>query len=407
MTAPRLAWGLCGAALVLAVLGVAVLALNRTTPGGAVYGYWLEQTALALAFPTVGALIAANRPRNPIGWILIAAGLSGALVLLASEYALYALFTDPDALPGGRLAAWVSAWAGTVAFGVIFSFLFLLFPDGRLPNARWRRVAWAAAVTLTLVIVTSALKPRLTDEAGEPVPQGAPRTVENPLGLDGAGALLHQIETTAIVLFVLLCVLPAVASLILRYRGSSGERRQQIKWLAYAAGMLAVGIFVIPDVLRALWGETTAVSAVTSALEVVPVIGIPLATGIAILRHRLYDIDVVINRTLVYGALTATLGGTYLALVLLIGLTIGRSNVAIAVSTLAVAALFRPARARIQAGVDRRFYRRRYDAALTLEAFGGRLRDELDLEALGADLRGVVTETVQPAHVSLWLRREP
>jgi hypothetical protein len=268
-------------------------------------------------------------------------------------------------------------------------------------------VAWAAAVTLTLVMVTSALKPRLTDEAGEPVPQGAPRTVENPLGLDGAGALLHQIETTAIVLFVLLCVLPAVASLILRYRGSSGERRQQIKWLAYAAGMLAVGIFVIPDVLRALWGETTAVSAVTSALEVVPVIGIPLATGIAILRHRLYDIDVVINRTLVYGALTATLGGTYLALVLLIGLTIGRSNVAIAVSTLAVAALFRPARARIQAGVDRRFYRRRYDAALTLEAFGGRLRDELDLEALGADLRGVVTETVQPAHVSLWLRREP
>ena len=168
--------------------------------------------------------------------------------------------------------------------------------------------------------------------------------------------------------------------------------------------MLAVGIFVVPDVLRALWGETAAVSAVTSALEVVPVIGIPLATGIAILRHRLYDIDLVIRRTLVYGALTATLGATYFGLVLLVSLAVGESGLAVAVSTLAVAALFRPARARIQAAVDRRFFRRRYDAALTLEAFGARLRDELDLEALGADLRQVVRDTVQPTHVSLWLR---
>ena len=404
MTAPRLAWLLCGAALLLAALGLGLLALNHTAPQGAVYDDWLEQAALAFAFPTVGALIAAKRPRNPIGWLLIAAGLSGATVLFASEYALYALFTEPDALLGGQVAAWVSAWAGTVAFGVIFSYLFLLFPDGRPPSPRWRPVVWSAGVALGLVMITSALKPRLTDEAGEPVPQGAPRTVENPVGLDGAGPLLHQIETTAIVLFVLVCVLPAVASLILRYRGSSGERRQQIKWLAYAAGMLAVGIFVVPDVLRALWGETTAVSTVTHALEVVPVIGIPLATGIAILRHRLYDIDLVIRRTLVYGALTASLGGVYLGSVLLIGLAVGESGLAVAVSTLAVAGLFRPARARIQAAVDRRFYRRRYDAARTLEAFGARLRDELDLETLGADLRGVLRETVQPAHVSLWLR---
>jgi hypothetical protein len=404
MTAPRLAWLLCGAALLLAALGLVLLVLNHTAPEGVVFDRWLEQVALALAFPTVGALIAANRPRNPIGWILVAAGISGAMVLFASEYALYALFTEPGALPGGRVAAWVSSWAGTVAFGVIFTYLFLLFPDGRLPSARWRPVAWAAAVALTVVTITAALKPRLTDEAGEPVPHGAPMTIENPVGLDGAGAVLHQIETTAIVLFVLVCVLPAVASLILRYRGSSGERRQQIKWLAYAAGMLAVGIFVVPDALRALWGETAAVSAVTDALEVVPVIGIPLAAGIAILRHRLYDIDVVIRRTLVYAVLTATLGATYLGLVLLVGLAVGESGLAVAVSTLAVAALFRPALGRIQAVVDRRFYRRRYDAALTLEAFGARLRDELDLEALGEDLRDVVSDTVQPAHVSLWLR---
>jgi hypothetical protein len=404
MTAPRLAWALCAAALLLTALGLGLLALNRTTPGGAVYGYWLEQTALALAFPTVGALIAAHRPRNPIGWILIAAGVSGALVLFTSEYALYSLFTDPGALPGGRLAAWVSAWAGTVAFGVVFTYLFLLFPDGRLPSARWRPVAWAGGLALGLVMITSALNPRLTDEAGEPVPQGAPRAVDNPLGVDGAGDLLHQIETTAIVLFVIMCVLPAVASLILRYRRSSGERRQQIKWLAYAAGMLAAGIFVVPDALRAVWGETPAVNAVTNALEVVPVIGIPLATGVAILRYRLYDIDLVIRRTLVYGALTVTLGAAYLGSVLLIGLAVGRSGFAVAVSTLAVAALFRPLRGRIQAAVDRRFYRRRYDAARTLEAFGGRLRDEIDLDALATDLRGVVTDTVQPASVTLWLK---
>ena len=265
-------------------------------------------------------------------------------------------------------------------------------------------MAWAAGVALGLVMIASALKPRLTDEAGEPVPQGAPRTVENPLGLDGAGALLHQIESTAIVLFVLVCVLPAVASLILRYRRSSGERRQQIKWLAYAAGMLAVGIFVVPDVLRALWGETAAVSAVTSALEVVPVIGIPLATGIAILRHRLYDIDLVIRRTLVYGALTATLGGIYLG-----ARAAGRprgGRVRVRGGGLdAGGGGAVPAGAGAHPGrVDRRFFRRRYDAALTLEAFGARLRDELDLEALGADLRHVVRDTVQPAHVSLWLR---
>jgi hypothetical protein len=265
-------------------------------------------------------------------------------------------------------------------------------------------VAWSAAVALALVTLAAALKPRLTDEAGEAVPQGAPQPVDNPLGIDGAGSALHAIETTAVVLFVMCGALPAVASLVLRYRRSSGERRQQIKWLAYAAGILAVGIFVVPDVLRAVWGETATVEAVARTLEIAPVVGIAVATSIAVLRHRLYDIDLVIRRTLIYSAVTATLAATYLGSVLVIGLAVGESDVAIALSTLAVAALFRPARTRIQAVVDRRFYRRRYDAARTLEAFGGRLREELDLEALAADVRGVVHDTVQPAHVTLWLR---
>jgi hypothetical protein len=406
VSAGRAAWALCAGSLVLTGLGFVLLVLNRAAPDGPVFGHWLENVAVALAFPTLGGMIAANRPRNPIGWILIAAGVSGAAVLFSSEYALYVLFTEPGALPGGRLLAWVSTWAGTIAFGVIFSFLFLLFPDGRLLSPRWRPVAWGAAVALAVVALASALKPQLTDEAGEAVPQGAPKSIDNPLGIDGAGSALHATETTAVVLFVLCGVLPAVASLVLRYRRSSGERRQQIKWLAYAAGLLAVGIFVIPDVLRAVWGDTVTIDAVASVLEIAPVVGIAVATSIAILRHRLYDIDVVIRRTLVYAVLTATLAAAYLGSVLLIGLAVGRSGFAVAVSTLAVAALFQPARHRIQGAVDRRFYRRRYDAALTLEAFGARLRDELDLEALGADLRGVVRDTVQPASVSLWLRSE-
>jgi hypothetical protein len=273
------------------------------------------------------------------------------------------------------------------ALGAIV-FLLLLFPDGRPLTRRWTLAVRLAGLGIVLATVAVALHPH------ELLPQEGLR-VENPYAIPAAKPVLEALVVLGAVL-TLGAMVAAVVSLVLRWRRAAGAERQQLKWFTYAAAVLAVAVLLTSDL-----GDSVLLGAVRAAL-IGPVLAV--ATGVAILRHRLYDIDVVINRTLVYGGLTATLGATYLVLVLLIGLAVGRSGFAVAVSTLAVAALFGPARARIQAGVDRRFYRRRYDATQTLEAFGGRLRDELDLEALADDLRGVVVDTVQPAHVSLWLR---
>ena len=299
--------------------------------------------------------------------------------------------------PGRAAVAAPAAWGTNVWFSLGIIILPLLFPDGRLPSPRWRPVLWLAFADLALSLSSGMLMPgplELQQSSG----------IDNPLGgAGGPAAVLRDVEVpvgaTALIL--------AVASVVVRFRRSRGLERQQLKWFALVgvatAACLAVAVF-----FNALRDDGYAPIAVVGWLTGLALLGIglPLATGFAIFRHRLYDVDVVIRRTLVYGALTATLGAVYLGLVLLIGLAVGTSNLAIAISTLAVAALVRPVRARIQAAVDRRFYRRRYDAARTLEAFGVRLRDELDLETLAADLRGVVRDTVQPAHVSVWLRSE-
>jgi hypothetical protein len=344
------------------------------------------------AFMVVGALIVARRPGNAIGWLFSGAGLLAMAAFLAGEYTQYAYVTRPGALPGAIVAAWYWAWAAFAVFGLTFTFTLLLFPTGRLPSPRWRPIAWLAGITLGVTTVLAALQPTLTIGPDE-------RTIANPIGISGlphpeqgaVGAVLTGLFT--------ITAIAACVSLVLRFRRARGEERQQLKWFAYAASLM-----VIAPLVGALLGPTGGdlIAGLTIAL-------LPVAVGIAILRYRLYDIDRLINRTLVYGLLTAILGLGYTATVLVLGEVFGgigaeTSSWVVAAATLSVAALFQPARRRIQAVVDRRFNRRRYDAAKTVEAFSARLRDEIDLDTLSAELLAVVNQTMQPAKASLWLR---
>jgi hypothetical protein len=381
--AARVAWSLFGLAAVIAVAGVTLAAL-RGGPASAVAGL---VTAAGMA--AIGALVASNRPRNPIGWIFCASGLTLVLTSFGEEYATRAL-SDPGSLPAAEWLAWVEDWMWVPAVGALLVFVFLLFPDGRLHSPRWRPVALFGGATTVVFLLERALRP------------GALYNVpayDNPLGVDALGDAIRFAEYPTLAACGV-AVAVSIASLPVRLRHATGEERQQLKWFAYGAAVAGVGVAIGGP----LWTSVPALRLLVYAALMTLV----LTVVIGILKHRLYDIDVVINRTLVYGAVTATLAAAYLGSVLLLQLALSPltedSGLAIAGSTLAVAGLFRPVRARIQHAVDRRFYRRRYDARRTLESFGIRLRDEVELDAISADLRGVVAETVQPAHVSLWLR---
>jgi hypothetical protein len=375
MRARRLSWSVCG----VTVIGLAVaLALPSAEQDE---GVWSLVAALvfALSFATVGALVASRRPANPIGWIMCGAGLAYAVGGVSVSYVESTLAAgDDDVLRSA--ADWVSGWVWMLGIGPAVTFLPLLFPNGRLPSERWRPVAWAAAVGLGVMVAGLALP-----DAWKPAEVAA-----------GVGGLL-----------IVLSAIASIASLAFRFRRAPHVERSQLKWLTYAAAL--VGVAVVAGVLAEATVGTS--DEFSNTLVSASIATLPVCIGIAILRHRLYDIDVVINRTLVYGALTATLAAAYLGIVLLLQLALSPltedSGLAIAGSTLAVAALVQPMRARIQRLVDRRFYRRRYDAARTLESFGVRLRDEVELDSLSRELRGVVTDTMQPAHVSLWLRGAP
>ena len=392
MTRARiLAWSLWGLAAAFYLGLLAFTVLNRSAPGAdpvfdPIFGL------IVLLYPSVGALVAARFPRNPIGWLLLAAGLLMYLGELAGHYATYGLETDPGSLPAATAGAWLYSWLFYAPLFAVPAFLFLLVPDGRLLGRRWRPVAAAVTLGVVLVLIAAALGPGPLEDPFE--------RLDNPYQIEAAASLLEAASALGLIL-VVIGIVGSVASLIVRFRRVPGQR-QQLKWLV-AAGVVIVLAAAIAVILFSTGQDTLGGTTTLIAFGFVPV-----AAGIAILRHRLYDIDLVINRALVYTAVTATLGAAYLGLVLLLGLALSPvtegSGLAIAASTLAVAALFRPLRRRVQALVDRRFYRRKYDAARTLERFGARLRSETDLEALRAELTGAVAETMQPAHVSLWLR---
>ncbi len=348
---------------------------------------------VAVVFSTVGAVVASRRPDHPVGWLFCVVGLVGGIRHLGAEYAIYSLLVSYEPLPGGAAAAWVSSWMWVPHVGLMV-FLGLLFPDGLLPTARWRPFAWLLVVAILVGTVALALSPGPLSGLGP---------IQNPFGIEGARRVVGPAHA-----LVWTLVLVAASSLLLRFRRAKGIERQQIKWLAFAGAVAAIGGALTyvggPEAMSVWWAQQVGL-----ALIVVGFAGVPIAMSVAILKYRLYEIDLLINRTLVYGTLTATLvtlyfGGIVLLQRVFVVFTGQKSTLAVVASTLVIAALFNPLRQRIQSFIDRRFYRRKYDARKTLEAFSKKLREETNLDALSDDLVGVVRETMQPAHVSLWLR---
>ena len=353
-----------------------------------------------VSYAVVGALIASRHPRNPVGWIFCAFGVLYPAVGMLFAYATYGVYATAGGLPGQELVAWVFAWSGELSF-LLVVLLLLLFPNGRFLTRRWRAAGVAAVANGVLFAAAIGF---------DPGPLHTFEAISNPFGVRAAGDSLEVLVDVGSVVMTLL-IITAGTSLVVRYRRVGSTERQQIKWLAAGAAAGAALILTFSTLELTMDTDRGAAEVATSVLALLSLTVIPVTAGVAMLRHRLYDIDLVINRAVVYGALTATLAAAYLASVLLLQLALSPltedSDLAIAGSTLAAAALFRPARARIQALVDRRFYRRKYDAVHTVESFGTRLRDQVELDALSAELREVVGETMQPAHVSLWLREAP
>ena len=346
------------------------------------------------AFMAMGAVIVAHRPGNAVGWVFSAVGLLSATGGLAMEYAEYASVTRPGSLPGAVLAAWYASWWWYPMLALILVFTLLLFPTGGLLSTHWRPVAMVAAIATAALTALTALQPTLTL-------QNEDHTVDNPIGL--AGIQDPEQTTMGAVLFLLLlgATFAAVVSMVVRFHRSRGVERQQLKWFTYAGALLILWILMTEFLLP---NEACSTSSLAFLIAFVPI-----AAGIAILRFRLYDIDRIINRTLVYALLTALLGGVYAGAVLVLGQVFGGvggdpPSWAVASATLAVAALFQPARRRIQQAVDRRFNRRKYNAAMTIELFSARLREQVDLDTLSVELLAVVDQTMQPTAASLWLR---
>ena len=387
-SASRLAWLLYVVALALVGLAAGLwLVVHRPVAGAVGYWYWREGMVTTLVFATVGAVITTRRPEHPVGWLFLGAGLVGAAQLATGEFAAAFL-----AASGPSVAVAVAAWASSqlqMAVVGLLVCLLLLFPTGRPPSRRWWVLAWAVGAGVVLTWVGDGLAPVRYEEFPG---------VENPFGIAGLAAVVKGVAGAGGVL-VVAGLLGALASLVVRFARSRGLERQQLKWFVYAAG-LGFAMLVLPTPIPDFLEWTLA-----------PV-GLSAAAAVAVLRYRLYDIDRLINRTLVYGVLTAVLGLGYAGAVLLLGQLFGgvgqrTPSWAVAGATLAAAALFQPARRRIQQAVDRRFNRRKYNTAKTIQAFSTHLRDQVDLDTLSTELLAVVDQTMEPTQASLWLRPFP
>ena len=403
-----LAWSLAGLSIAMYLTGAAFVFVTLTAGEKPPKVGVLAIFALFLAFPIVGALVASKRPENAIGWLCLAVGLLWMLSVLDEQRQAYELAITGEVTSSVTLDA-LFEFSWVLPVGLLGIYMILLFPDGRLPSRRWRPFAWFAGVVMFVICVGFVFIPG-------PL-QGHPG-VRNPLGLEGLAWLADV--AVFIVLMLPACIVVSAVSLVLRYRRARGEVRQQIKWLAFAACFVGVGYLVVmivlmffaPEALENQASPTPLWVDFLTSLLLASFAGIPVAVGVAILRHRLYDIDLlIINRTLVYGSLTVSLVAVYFGSIVLVQsalrtLTGQETTLAVVASTLAIAALFNPLRHRTQALVDRRFYRRKYDAAKTLEGFSAKLRGETDLDTLNDELVRVVSVTIQPAHAGLWLRPE-
>jgi hypothetical protein len=346
--------------------------------------------AAAVSAATVGAVLASRRHRHPVGWLLLATGLTMVADLGVNAYVRYGVVVRPGSLPGARYLAGVSFGIFLVWISLA-GFVLLLTPTGSLPSPRWRWWARVAAAGPVLELLSATIDPQPLypehPEVGNPLAVSTLRPVQVAVGIAGGAIILVSLVVAAV-------------SLVLRFRRARGTERLQLRWLAFAAG-LAAGLLVVAVVAGLVVGNDAVVSACLGAMVAL----VPLATGAAILRYRLYDLDRIISRTVAYGLLTLLLAGGYAVVVLGLGQLLGRdSSLVVAAATLAVAAVFQPARRRVQALVDRRFNRRRYDAARIIAAFSTRLRDQVDLDTLTGELLAVVDQTMQPTRASLWLR---
>lgn len=378
------AWALLALGVGCMVAAEVLDGVTRPAPDGT----WWEDLLLGaafLAFPAMGTLISLRRANNLIGWLLLWVGAQAGVLVLGASYARYALVYRGEHLPGATLAAWIEAWAWFPLILVIPTFLLLLFPTGRLPSRRWRPVAWLSAALVIVATVLSMVEERLVGDG---------YSIPNPIGIPGLDDTEDSVFT-ALGPVLLLAVVLSAASLVVRYRRAATLERQQLKWVALAGSALAL-IAPLEDLVG-----------LPGFVFPLLVMGIPVSIAMSVLRYRLYDVDRIISRSVAYALLTSLLVGGYFLSVLVLQSVLPlpeRSPMIVAASTLMVVAAFGPLRTRIQRIVDRHFNRSSYDAALTLESFSLRLRQEVDLESLTLDLIRVVDTTVRPAHLSVWIK---